>query len=480
MEKLKDLQPRRVFFYFERISAIPRGSGNTTAISQYCEDFAREHDLKYIKDDAGNVVIFKPGSSGYEKSEPIILQGHLDMVCQKNEGCDKDFETEGLDLYVDGDFLKAKNTTLGADNGIAVAIILAILENGELSHPPIEAVFTTDEEVGMLGALRLDMSCLKSKKMINMDSEEEGIVTVSCAGGVDFRVCMPFSAQKKSGYEVTLAVKGLQGGHSGVEINRGRVNADLMAGRILNEVSKSCDFEIIEINGGDKPNAIPNRCTVKVCTDDADEFSAAAKNVTESIKKGILHREPDFCTEISVGEKGEYRVADKETSKKLLLTLLCVPNGVAEMSREIEGLVETSLNLGILKTEADKLELCFALRSNKKSAQEFLVERLRVFFGSMGFDGETSGYYPPWEFNDKSELIDICSEVYAEHYGKKPEIAAIHAGLECGVFASATEGMDCISVGPEMHGVHTVNEELCISSTEKFYEIIKDILKKLK
>lgn len=478
--KLDNSAPKRVFYYFERLSAIPRGSGNMKGVADFCESFAKEHSLKYIRDDADNVIIFKDGSVGFENSEPIILQGHLDMVCQKTADSNCDFLKDGIDLYVDGDYIKANGTTLGADNGIAVAMVLAILESDAIAHPPIEAVFTVDEEIGMLGALKLDMSVFSAKRMINLDSEEESVVTVSCAGGSDLNVNMPISRVKKSGSEVTLTVKGLRGGHSGVEINSGRVNADLLAGRILDTLSAECDFDVISICGGDKANAIPNRCEVKLCAEDTQKLISAAEMCFAEIKKEISHRESDFAPEIVCGNSGEFDVFEKESTKKLMSALMCVPNGVIEMSAEIDGLVETSLNLGILNSEDKAVKLCISLRSNKKTAQAYLQRRLETLFDSLDCEYTISGYYPPWEFKDNSELRDVYCKVYSEHCGKEAKVEAIHAGLECGVFSSGIDGLDCISVGPEMHDIHTTDEELSISSTNRLFEIIKDVLKRLK
>lgn len=480
MKKLNDLKPTRVFHYFEEISAIPRGSGNTAAIADYCEEFAKSLKLKYVRDDADNIVVYKPGSIGCEKSEPIILQGHLDMVCRKTENSDKDFENDGIDLYIEGGFVKAHDTTLGADNGIAVAMILALLESTECVHPPIEAVFTSNEEIGMLGALKLDMSLLKSRRMINLDSEEEGIVTVSCASGSDFCVDVPLEYTEKTGTEVTLVLKGLMGGHSGVEIDKGHVNANLLAGRILDMLDRVCDFEIIDTDGGDKSNAIPNYCAVKLCAADAKTFEKAAREYLEIVKSELEAREPSFSYELIIGECGKYKVWSDDLKKKLLFGMLVVPNGVVQMSSEIDGLPETSLNWGILKTNGNMLNICISLRSNKKSAHEFLTRRLSVLFDSLGFEYTESGYYPPWEFNDSSKLCVLYSDVYKKICGKQPQVAAIHAGLECGVFSSAIKGMDCISVGPEMYDVHTVNERLNTASVQTLYKVLIELLKNLK
>ena len=331
-------EPGNVFKYFEEISHIPHGSENMEAIAQYCVNFANEHNLKVIKDNANNVIIYKNASSGYENAEPVILQGHLDMVCQKDESLEIDFSKEGLSLYVDGDFIKARGTTLGADNGIAVAMILSILESNDIPHPPIEAVFTTDEEIGMIGALNLDMGLLKGKRMINLDAEEDDILTVSCAGGSDFIMVVPAKRNNETGYEVNVNFKGLRGGHSGMEIDKNRENADILAGRFLNHINKLCDFQIISVDGGDKGNAIPNACAIKICTDNPDKFTKAAEDYLKIISAEIYDHEPEFCYNIQIGEQGNFSVIEPHIKEKLIFTLLCVPDGVSKMSAEIKGL----------------------------------------------------------------------------------------------------------------------------------------------
>ncbi len=477
MLKLKSLNSARVFDFFESLSAIPRGSGNMRGVADYCEDFAKGHGLKYIRDSADNVIIFKDGSFGYENSDPVILQCHLDMVCQKTPECHIDFEKDGLDLYIDGDFIKAHGTTLGADNGIAVAMTLAILESDSIAHPPIEAVFTVDEEVGMLGAMALDMSVLCGRRMINLDSEEDNVVTVSCAGGSDFKTVVPLATVQKHGTAVTLDLKGLLGGHSGVEIDKNRINANMLAGRILSELD---GFEIISINGGDKANAIPNRCVVQLCVKDADAFCSAAQKQLEIIKSEIADREDDFNPEVIINGNGDFDCFDKEITDKLIYTLLCVPNGITEMSADIKGLVQTSLNLGVLITNSNSLTLHFALRSNKNSALAFLEQRLCTFFNRLNWNYQAFGHYPPWEYKADSKLRDVYCNIYKESVGVAPKVAAIHAGLECGVFASSLDGIDCIAIGPTMYDVHTVNERLSISSVENFYKLILKMLESLK
>lgn len=478
MRILENLEPKSVFGYFEELSQIPRGSGDMEKVSDYCIEFAKEHSLKAVRDAANNVIIYKPASKGYENYAPVILQGHLDMVCQKDEGTGIDFEKDGLELYTDGDYIKAKGTTLGADNGIAVAMIMSILASDDIAHPPIEAIFTTDEEIGMIGAMALSLDEIKGKRMINIDSEDSRVVTVSCAGGSDFKMTMPLEREKVNGKCIEVTVKGLKGGHSGVEINSGRVNANILLGRILGELRKKCKFSIISVDGGDKGNAIPLSATAKIVANDDEKALAILNEYEKVIKEEISAREENFALKLEVSE-GEYDAIKTPETDKIINLFLCAPNGVMEMSAEIEGLVETSLNLGIVKTENDSMLLHFTLRSNKKSAHLYLEDRLSAFATSVSCKVEKSGHYPPWEYNANSKLQEIYKEKYMEKFGAYPRVEAIHAGLECGVFASQIEGFDCISIGPEMHDIHTTKERLSITSTKEIYEIILEVLKGL-
>ena len=480
MNKLKDLEPKSVFKYFEELSQVPRGSGNMDAVSSYCEEFAKAHSLKYYRDSANNVIIYKDASEGYENSDPVILQAHLDMVCQKDEGVEIDFEKEAIDIYVDGDFIKARGTTLGADNGISAACLLAILESDEIEHPPLEVVFTTDEEIGMIGAMALDFDKLKGKKMINADSEEPGIVTVSCAGGSDFVSKIPVEYQISAGDGVSVTVRGLKGGHSGVEIDKGRINANVLLGRILNRLSENAGFEIADINGGDKANAIPLLAQANLVVQNGKSFVIKANEYANIIKEEMSAREENLEIEIKLAGEVKTKVFDKNARDNIVYALTCVPNGVITMSAEIEGLVETSLNLGILKTQDDGVILHHALRSNKKSALAFLEDRLRTFYKIAKCSVETFGHYPPWEYNDNSLLQTLYCDIYKETTGKDALVKAIHAGLECGVFASNIEGFDCISIGPEMYDIHTTSERVSISSVKETYEIILKLLKRSK
>ena len=479
MSVLQSLQPERVFYYFEEITKIPHGSGDMTKIASFCVNFAKEHNLRYYHDDANNVVIYKDGTKHLKDAEPIILQGHLDMVCQKTEDSNIDFFNDPLEIFIDGDFIKAKNTTLGADNGIAVACVLAILESDSYTHPPIEAVFTTDEETGMVGANHLDTSVLKSKRMINIDSEEDDTMTVSCAGGADFLATFNFQREAIEGVEIELILKGLKGGHSGIEIDKGRVNANILAGRVLNHL-KTTDFNLLSINGGDKTNAITNLCKINLCVSNKDNFIKEATQYLKIIKDEITAREEYFDYQINILESGEFKAINKESANAIIYALECMPNGVLDMSAEINGLVETSLNLGILATNENSTELKTSLRSNKMSALSALEERLKTFFSILPCECTTFDKYPSWEFNSSSTLQGLFKEIYEKETGKALKVEAIHAGLECGVFASKIKDFDCISIGPNMFDVHTVKERLSITSTERTFKILLKVLENCK
>ena len=480
MKNLSALEPKRVFEYFEEICSVPHGSGNMEQISRYCLDFAKRHGLRAVRDAANNVVIYKNGTAGYEASAPVILQGHLDMVCQKTEDCNIDFENDGIRPYVDGDFVKAEGTSLGADNGIAVAMALAILASDDIAHPPIEALFTTDEETGMYGAMALDAKLLSGKRMINMDAEEPGTVTVSCAGGSNFLMTLAYTPIRVRGTHITLRIAGLQGGHSGIEIHKGRVNADMLMGRILHEARAVGDFRLIGVNGGDKGNAIPLACTAELVVENAQVFVQKLQYSMDMIQKEIIDREPNASLKVSVGEMGEFDVLPQADSDKLSQLLLCAPCGVMDMSISIEGLVETSLNLGILKTQSGVVELLFTLRSNKQTALDFLEKRLFALAKTFGCSTKTDGHYPSWEYKADSVLREHYKACYKDLCGGEAKVEAIHAGLECGVFASKIPGLDCIAIGPALFDVHTVKERLSISSTAETFALVKQILAKCK
>lgn len=471
MRVLEGLKPGRVFHFFEDICSIPHGSGNTDKISSYCVDFAKANNLEYYRDEYNNVIIYKNASAGYESHDTVILQGHLDMVCEKDADVKIDFKKDGLDILVDGDFVRANGTTLGGDNGIAVAMALAILEDDSLSHPPIEALFTTDEETGMFGAIGLDASHLKGKKLINIDSEEEGILTVGCAGGarVDIGLSLIATGTKMPCFKITLG--GLKGGHSGAEIDKGRLNSNILMGKFLN--SLPFNYNIGNIRGGQKDNAIPRETIANIFTN-GDLSSHAEKFVeanTVSTDDGLF---------IKIEPCSYPRCYDEESSKKIAGLLSALPNGIISMSPDIDGLVQTSLNLGVLKLDAyNKLSLTIAARSSVNSEKYELLDRLEKIAESFGCTYKSHSHYPAWEYRKVSPLRDTMADVYEKMFGKKTVIAAIHAGLECGLFCDKIEGLDTVSFGPNLYDIHTSRERLSISSIERTYKYLLEVLKAL-
>ncbi len=478
MKILKGLKPEKVFYYFEELTQIPHGSGNMEKISEWCVDFARSHSLRCVKDSACNVIIYKDGTAGREELSPIILQGHLDMVCQKNDGVCFDFESMPLDIYVDDGFIKARGTTLGADNGIGAAMILALLASNDIPHPPIEAVFTTDEEIGMVGAAALDMSALKSCRMINLDSEDLSLVTVSCAGGIDLDCTLPLTRTKKEGRVIKILLDGFQGGHSGVEIGNNRINAAILLGRILNRFRLTFPFELISITGGDRTNVITKTASAVISVND-ESLTEDIESCLAAIKEELSACEPDFFYTVEKGNFGEQTVIEEKIKNDIIFSLSLSPQGVAAYSGEISGLVESSQNLGVLSCGEDTLHLGYSLRSSKTSALEWLEDRMRALLLPIGAKISTRGAYPPWEFCKNSRLQKIYNKCFEEEMGFSPKTVAIHAGLECGIFSSKLNSFDCISIGPELYDIHTPNERVNISSVEKLWQILLKVLENL-
>ena len=481
MEILKGLEPRKVFEFFEEICSIPHGSGNTKVISDYVVKFAKDRNLKYIQDESNNVIIFKNASEGKENSPSVIIQGHLDMVCEKDADVEFDFENDGLKLEVNGDLISAKGTTLGGDDGIAVAFALAVLDDDTIVHPEIEAVFTVDEEIGLLGAGALDTTPLKSKMLLNIDSEEEGTLLVGCAGGAQAKMEIPLKRTEAEKLKLKVTVDGLLGGHSGVEIDKNRANSNMVMGRILNSLANTAEVYIIEVKGGLKDNVIPNSTYAEIAVDEKD-FDALKEKISE-LDKILKNEYKTSDTNISVciekAETGKLEVFDKESTKKVIFLLNNVPNGITDMSADIENLVETSLNLGILSTEADKMILSWGVRSSVLTKKTALIEKLKNMSDFVGGEFSVSGEYPAWEYKRDSKLRDIMVEVYEKQYGKKPEVEAIHAGLECGIFCGKMPELDCVSFGPDIMDIHTSKERLSISSAKRVWEFLLNVLENL-
>ncbi|BFL12671.1 aminoacyl-histidine dipeptidase [[Clostridium] hylemonae] len=482
MAVLDQLEPKKVFQFFEELCQIPHGTFDTKRISDHCVAFARERGLEAAQDDANNVIIRKPGTKGYENSEPVILQGHVDMVCEKKPGSSHDFSREGLELYIEDGYVKAKDTTLGGDDGIAVAMIMALLDSNDIPHPPIEAVFTTDEEVGMGGAMAIDLSVLKGRKLINIDSEEEGILTTGCAGGFRYETLIPVHRERKTGTVVTLKIHGLQGGHSGIEIHKQRGNAHKMMGRLLNHIGKSVEISLAEINGGSKDNVIAMESTAEILV--ADKDAAAVKAMADEMKavwdNEFMGDEPGLAVEADTSADSTVDVCDKAGTERVISYLVTCPYGVQGYSRKLKGLVETSMNIGILETAADHVKTVYLARSSVESKKQEMKEVLAACAKTAGGEGQCYNEYPAWQFNPESELRQIMEDVYEDMFGKKPEVTTVHAGLECGLFLGKKPELDCVSFGPDIMDVHSFNERLGIESTARSWKYLQAVLAKCK
>lgn len=486
MEELKKSKAARVFHYFQEICRIPHGSGNVEQISDYLKAFAEKRQLECIQDETRNIIIIKPASAGYEKEEPIILQGHMDMVAVKKPGYDIDMTKDPLRLMRDGDYLYAEGTSLGGDDGAAVALCLALLEDENVAHPRLEVVLTVDEETGMEGAQSIDLSSLKAKRMINLDSEEEGIFLTSCAGGARVDVHLPvrfvdLPAGKTEEYR--MVVEGLQGGHSGTEIIKEGGNANCIMGRILYEmtVQEKLEVSIEKLAGGNADNAIPRQAeaVLWLAPENVEAVKACVGKLEAEIRTELAVKDPGVCIrmeKIGAGAADPVSVLDTESVVQAARLMMVLPNGVQSMSSDVKDLVETSLNLGILDLRKEELLLGYAVRSSLESAKEHLCQRLQAAAALAGADTTIHGAYPGWAYRQDSPLREKMCRVYREMYGKDPEIQALHAGVECGLLMAKIPDLDCVSIGPDMADVHTTEERLSISSTERTWEFLLALL----
>lgn len=479
MSILENLQPERVFYYFEEIAKIPHGSGNTKQISDYLVAFAKEHGLEHYQDNINNVIIIKEATQGYEQADAIIIQGHMDMVCEKESTSTIDFEKDGLELYVDGDFVKAKGTTLGGDDGIAVAYALALLEAEELEHPRLEVVITVDEETGMNGAYGIDLSMLKGKKMLNIDSDEEGIFLTSCAGGTAVNAQIPVKRMEQEGLVMRLKVEGLFGGHSGAEIHKEHGNADILMGRVLARLMQEIPYGLISLAGGLKDNAIPRECMAEIMLpeDFKEEVVVLLDKMSDTFQKEFFASDANVKVSYEICGIQRANILDFTSLTKVVSYLRMVPNGVQHMSQAIAGLVETSLNLGIMELKEDVFMTETSIRSSVRSRKEDLRDKLIHIIEMLGGEAEIVGDYPAWEYKAESKLREEIANAYRSVYGKEPVFTAIHAGLECGILSEKIDGLDCVSFGPQNFDIHTPQERLSISSTERVWKFLVEYLK---
>ena len=477
-KKLAGLQPAKVFEFFEEICGIPHGSKNTKLISDYLVSFAKERNLNYIQDDANNVIIFQPGTCGMEDHEPVILQGHMDMVCEKDASCPIDMATEGLDIAHNDYCVFARGTTLGGDDGIALAYAMALMDDTTIPHPPLEVIITVDEEIGMLGADVIDLSMLKGRTLINLDSEEEGIFTVSCAGGATATLTLPCERRAVYGPCIRLAVDGLQGGHSGAEIHKNRANANKVMGEFMSRIQKLMPLCLTSFSGGSKDNAIPRSCQANLVAMGIglDRINGIAEALQAEIRE--QYDEPEVTVQaFDVDALGGNALTTEATAK--VIALLCsAPNGVQAWSKEMPGLVQTSLNMGIAKL-GSAMNMTFSVRSSVNAEKTELLEQLQELARMFGATYSQMGAYPAWEYKADSRLRDVMVQTYTRMFGKEPQVLAIHAGLECGLLGEKLPGLDCVSIGPQMHDIHTSRERLEIASTERTWNFLLEVLKAL-
>lgn len=492
LSKISGVSPYSVFSHFAKLSSIPHGSGNTEIISNYLAGYAKERNLKYIQDEIGNVIIYKDAAPGYEDESSVIIQGHMDMVAVKDDDCTKNMSKEGLDLYVDGDFLRAKGTSLGGDDGIAIAMALAILEDDKAKHPALEAVFTIDEEVGMEGAAALDGNLIKGRRLLNIDNEEEGHIITGCAGGAraDIHIGKKVTDINHKDNIVYITIDGGLGGHSGVEIDKGRCNTNIVAGLALKGLLEKTNansnsyISLVDMYGGSADNAIPCKTELVLATNLECDICQYAKDIVdELIFEYKINDSGLFCTCRTV-KATEYKENVGSDTKmfsfddtKIISELFSnLPNGIQAMSMDVEGLVETSLNCGVVLTENNSLSIRFALRSSVESAKKELMKKLEKVAGEFGAALEFLGVYPGWQYRVDSPFRDKLINIYEEMFGETPVTEAIHAGLECGFFASKLDNLDCVSIGPDIIDIHTTSEKLSISSVERTYNYVCEIL----
>ncbi|WP_346354756.1 aminoacyl-histidine dipeptidase [Azotosporobacter soli] len=481
---LKELQPVEVFQYFAQLSKIPRGSGNEKAVSDYLVGFAKEHGLAYVQDEAWNVVIKKPATPGYEKSPALVLQGHMDMVCEKNMDEAHDFMKDPLKLRIVDDMIYATGTTLGADNGIALAMGLAILASNEYPHPALELLCTTSEETGMNGAIALDPRHIEGRTLINIDSEEEGTLLVSCAGGITAKTTIPATWETPTpelkAYRIQL--RGLKGGHSGMEIDKGRGNANKLMGRILMALLTETECRLVSLSGGSKHNAIPREAdaVILVKPEAQKPVEQTLHTYGEMFAAELRTADANVRVDFEVLSALPVQVLSQEATQNVITYLYLLINGVISMSMDIKGLVESSLNLGVVAVGNDSIDFITSVRSSVRSLRNELYNQIVTTAKLNGGSVVAEAGYPEWAYNPDSKIRTVFESVYEKMYGKKPHITAIHAGLECGLFSEKFTQLDAISFGPNLYDVHTPNEHMSISSVQRMWQYLLEVLKSVK
>jgi dipeptidase D len=482
MSQVRNLEPQALWNKFADLNAVPRGSKKEERVIEFIKSFGQGLGLETIVDEVGNVIIRKPATPGMENRKTIVMQSHLDMVHQKNNDTNFDFDTQGIDMFVDGDWVKARGTTLGADNGLGVATIMAILESKDIPHPAIDALFTIDEETGMTGALNLKGGLLKGEILLNLDTEEDDEIDIGCAGGVDVTATRTYDEEEvpegSSGY--TITVRGLNGGHSGMQIHEGLGNANKIMNRLLFDGFENFGLQIAEINGGGLRNAIPRESVAKVIIasmyDEAYVFDM--QEIINDIKAEYKTTEPNLTIEITKSDLPE-KVMDLGVQEGILRAIYTAHNGVYRMSPDMEGLVETSNNIAKVRIGGGKIEIACLTRSSVESSKFDLANALRSAFELTGCEVEFTGSYPGWTPNVNSEILKVLVDIYKKQNGSEPRVVACHAGLECGILGTNYPGMDMISFGPTILGAHSPDERASISSAQKYWKFVLEILQNI-
>nr|WP_300004716.1 aminoacyl-histidine dipeptidase [Tissierella sp.] len=478
MADIREIEPKKVFNWFYELNQVPRCSGEEKQVSDFLVNFAKERDLEVYQDEIYNVIIKKPGTEGYEDLEPVIIQGHMDMVCVKGNDSNHDFSKDPIEMIVEGDFLRANDTTLGADDGIAVAFGLAILDSDDLKHPPLEILITTNEETGMDGVHGLSSEHLQGKTLLNIDSEEEGIFLTSCAGGATKITRFKLEKEENKGEGLSVKITGLKGGHSGMEIIKQRANAIKLMGRILDTARRSSDLTISELSAGTKHNAITNIAEVSFLTENIQELKKVIDSFGEKLKEEYRVEDPGL--KIEVKEVKIQETYTKDLSENVIDYIMMVPDGVQYMSRDIDGLVQTSLNNAIIEEKEGIIEYITSVRSASSSSLREMLNKLEVIAKRAGADVEEEGNYPAWQFEENSPVRDKALEVYKELFGEEAEVSAIHAGLECGLLKEILPETDMLSFGPNLFDVHTEKEHISIESAGRVWKFLVALLENLK
>jgi dipeptidase D len=480
--KISELKPTALWKYFEEFLKIPHCSGNEKALGDYIISVAENLGLKWKRDDPGNIVVYKDASPGHENAPGVVLQGHMDMVCEKNSDISHDFSKDPIKTKIDGEWVTAEGTTLGADNGIGGCAALAVLAADNLIHPPLECLFTVEEETGLTGASQLHQDILSGKKLLNLDSEDLGEFTIGCAGGADTQILLPLKRESsESGHVFRLKLSGFRGGHSGIDINEGRGNAIKLLARMLWKAYQRVPFRLTNIEGGNLRNAIPREAWADLECDSTKEaeLSQIFKDEFDAVKKEFRIQEPDARHEFNASENSSNPAFTKDLSEKIVALLLTMPHGVMSMHPEIEGLVQTSTNLAVIQTKKENIQVVCSTRSSIETSLEETRDAIQALCGLVGAAVIREEGYPGWTPNLDSELLKTTKQVYKAVFDEEPEVAAVHAGLECGIIGEKYPGMDMISFGPTIKNPHSPDEKVHIGTVEKFWEFLTALLKEL-